>query len=278
MSEVVEKKDTVVIPSKVTIKGSRKNAWLPDGHDGSHRFSKTAEDMTVQVNRHTGVLETGLSLEVEKVLETKLRLTPGTLSRYNKEFWGRFKLTIPQKGVTLNPKDNPQDELTYRVMLVHQEVANSIAGNDRGDFPFARYVMHSEEEEVANINKVLNIEIDALKRFGEMSETQMIDFLKVYGKTPGRDASLDFIKAQVYKIVKAEPEIFLSTVTDHSYKVKIFIKNCLEKGVLKESGGKFLRPGGEALAYSEIQLIDFLQNKDNSEVVASIKAQLQAQG
>lgn len=278
MSDTLVKEKEIVLPKKVTIKASRGTGWLPAGSDGNHRFSKTAEHLTVQVDRSTGMLITGLSPEVEKELENKLHLKPGDLSRHNKEYWNKFKVVIPQAGALIKPKDNPSDEIIYRVMLVHQEVANSMAGYQRGDFPFARYVMHSEEEETATINHDINLKLEAYKRLGEMTETQKINFLKVYGKNPGKDASLDFITAQAGKIVDAEPKLFLNTINSPNYKDTIFIKTCLEKGVLKEVQGKYMRPGGEILAYSFDQLIDFLGNKDNHEVRGSLLAQLQAIG
>jgi len=276
MSEVIEKEVVTVLPKKVTIKASRKHTWLPEGHDGSHRFSKTAEHLTVQVDRHTNTLITGLTEEDEKRLEKKLNLSAGSLSKNKGKYWEKFKVVIPQSGVVLQPSTILADEIAYKVMLVHQEVANSSAGNARGEFPFARYVMNSEEEETETTNKEINLKLEAYKRLGEMTETEKRNFLKVYGKAAGRDSSTDFVTAQVGKIVDSEPKYFLDTVSDPNYKAHVFIKDCLANGILKESGGKYIRHGGDVLAYSLLQLVDFLQNKDNSEVTASLKAQLQA--
>lgn len=264
------------VPQKVTIKPARKNSFLPEGHDGSFRFSKTAEHLTIQIDRHTGVLKTGLSESDEKRLEAKMRLSPGTLSKYNKEYWTTFKVVVPQAGAVLKPAENSTDEIAYKVLLAHTEVANSISEFKSGDAPFARYIMHSEEEETETTNKEINLKLDAYKKLGEMSEEQMVAFLKVYGKNPGTGSSLDFIKAQIGKIVDSEPKVFLTTISDPFYKTRVFIKNCIGKGVIKESGGKYFRPGGEVIGYSMEQTIDFLNNRDNGEIVVILKGQLEA--
>ena len=46
---------------KVTLKPIKKHGWLPDNHDGSIRYSKCFERLTVQAQKGTGVLNTGMS-------------------------------------------------------------------------------------------------------------------------------------------------------------------------------------------------------------------------
>ena len=69
------KKESVIIDTtrdKVTLKPIKKNGWLPEDHDGSVRYSKCFERLTVQAARGTGVLQTGLSDEDEKpILKNK---------------------------------------------------------------------------------------------------------------------------------------------------------------------------------------------------------------
>jgi hypothetical protein len=279
MSEVAEKiKKDIVLPTKVTIKPSRKHTWLPEGHDGSLRFSNAIESLTVQVNRSTGMLITGLDEETQARLEKKMGLPANHLSRNKKlgEYWKTFAVKVGKNGLTLEPATNTADEIAYRVMLAHTEVANSVEENRSGKWPFARYVMESQEEEVATINNEINLKLDAYKKLGEMTESEKKNFLKVYGKAVGSDAKIDFINAQIGKIVDTEPKFFLETVSNPDYKAQVFIKDCLASGVLKETAGKYVRFGGDVLAYSLPQLIDFLMNKDNSEVVAELKAQLQS--
>jgi len=99
------KKESVVIntrPDKVTLKPIKKNGWLPDDHDGSIRYSKCFERLTVQATRGSGVLKTGLTEEDEKRLEKIMHMSPGTLSKYNKDYWTMFKVDVPKEGLILD--------------------------------------------------------------------------------------------------------------------------------------------------------------------------------
>ena len=67
----VTAKESVFKNDRVTLKPIKKNGWLPDDHDGSIRYSKCFERLTVQSQRGTGVLNTGLTEEDERRLEKK---------------------------------------------------------------------------------------------------------------------------------------------------------------------------------------------------------------
>lgn len=261
----------VVLPTKVTIKPARRNTWLPKNHDGSFRYSKTYERFVPQTDLRTGSLKTGLTEKDEIRLADKLGLPKGTLSRTNIEYWNKMFVNVPQDGAILLPINTPQDEIKYRFLLVHEEIANSKQEFDTGKAPFARYIMHSEEEEVENINKELDLKMEAITRLSKMTESDMRNFLKVYGKNP-KDTSAAFIKATVGKVVEDEPKNFLNILSDPNYKMVVFIKSCVEKGFVKESGGKYMRMGGEVMGYSLEQTVDYLSNPENQEVYLHLKS------
>ena len=127
-AEIVEEKKTkhVFLPKTIVIKSCRRNSWLPPDHDGSHRFGRTAEHLTVQIDRQTGILNTGLDSDDEKRIEKELNIKNGSLSRNKGSYWTTFFMKIPQNGIMLHPSTNIADEITYRVALVHTEIANSV--------------------------------------------------------------------------------------------------------------------------------------------------------
>ena len=274
--ETAEKKEKagVILPTKVTIKHARRNTWLPEKHDGSFRFSRTFERMVPQTDRRTNILNTGLTTADEIRLEQKLRKAHGSLAKTNYEFWSTVFVDIPQAGAVLLPTESVMDEIKYMFLLAHEEVANSKRDFDNGTTPFARYIMHSEEEEVENLNKELNVKLDAYDKFSKMSDTDMKNFLKVYGKN-AKDNSPSFIKATIGKVIEQEPQNFLNILKDPNYKMVVFIKTCAQHGFIKEQGGKYMRLGGEVLGYSLEQSVDFLSNPENQEVYLLLKSQLE---
>ena len=252
----VTAKESVFKNDRVTLKPIKKNGWLPEDHDGSIRYSKCFERLTVQSQRGTGVLNTGLTEEDERRLEKKMNMSPGTLSRYNKDYWNKFYIDVPKEGKELDLA-NPKDELVYFVLRDHQRVANSEM--ERFDSPFAEYVMTSVEQEAKVENK---------------KSKEMRDVLKVIGKRAGDDASVDFIESQLDKIVTEDPQEFLATVEDPTFTMRAFIDDCLSSRVLTKSGTKYVLPGGDVVGYTLEQTIEYLKNPDNQEVYLDLKGKL----
>jgi hypothetical protein len=268
------KKESVIIntrPDKVTLKPIKKNGWLPDDHDGSIRYSKCFERLTVQAARGTGVLQTGLSDEDEKRLENKMNMSPGTLSRYNKDYWTMFRVDISKEGTILD-LSSPEDELKYLVLKAHQRVANSEM--ERFDSPFAEYIMTSDEQEAKVVNRKSKLKRKAYKVFSGMSTTEMKDVLKVMGKRVGDDASVDFVESQLDKIVTDDPQNFLTTVEDPTFAMRAFIDDCISARVLVKNGTKYQLPGGDIVGYTLEQTIEYLQNPDNQEVYLDLKGKM----
>jgi len=268
---MVKENESVFKNDRVTLKPIKKNGWLPEDHDGSIRYSKCFERLTVQSQRGTGVLNTGLTDEDERRLEKKMNMSQGTLSRYNKDYWNKFYIDVPKEGKELDLA-NPKDELTYFVLKAHQRIANSEM--ERFDSPFAEYVMTSVEQEAKVENKKSKLKRKAYKVFSNMNTTEMRDVLKVIGKRAGDDASVDFIESQLDKIVTEDPQEFLATVEDPTFIMRAFIDDCLSSRVLTKSGTKYVLPGGDVVGYTLEQTIEYLKNPDNQEVYLDLKGKL----
>jgi hypothetical protein len=272
----MEKTKTMIeIPSKVTITQYRKTGWVDGAPDGEYQYTNTATVLSVQRDKKTGILNTGLEKEDEIRLERALGLNTGTLSKTS-SFWdqNKFNIRIGKGGITLSPKSSPMDEIKWRVMLVHTDIANS--DKTKSDWAFSRYVMSSEEEAVKETNKTINTKLEAFKEFSSMSEQGYKDFLLAYGKRIDSNSSIDFLKSEVGKLVDTEPQAFLDLIKGSDYKYKIFLRKLIDKGLVRESGGKYTLIGGEVLGFSFGQAIDFLLDPKNQDSVVSLKGQLTA--
>ncbi len=261
------------MPRFVTLKPFREHTHLPKDSDGLLRHSRTYERLTVQISASTNIINTGLTEDDERRLEIAMRLAVGTLSKYNREWWGNFKMEIPKNGIKLDTR-LPMDEIKYKVALVHSEVAPSEA--EKYFTPFANYVLTSEEQETQETLKSIEVEAEAYKEFSKLNINGMKDFLLVFGKNVKNDALDDFVKGAVGKTVKEEPAKFLEIIQDPNFKTKVFIKQCVIKNVLKESGTKYVMHGGDVLGYTMQATIDYLTNPENQEVYRSLKAQMEA--
>ncbi len=272
VAEAVQvERESVIDTTKVTLKPIKKHGWLPDDHDGSLRYSKCFERLTVQATKGTGILNTGLTEADEKRLEKKMHMSPGTLSKYNRDYWTMFKIDVPSEGISLDT-NSPEDEVKYLVLKAHQRVANSEM--ERFDTPFAEYVMTSVEQEAKMENKKSKLKRRAYKVFSNMSTTEMADVLKVMGKRAGDTASVDFIESQLDKIVTEDPQTFINTVEDPTFKMRAFIDDCISSRVLVKNGTKYQLPGGDIVGYTLEQAIEYLQNPDNQEVYLDLKGKM----
>lgn len=257
--------------SKVTVRPIKSNGWLPKDHDGFMRYSRCFERLTVQTDRTTALLNTGLKEEDERRIEKAMNLTAGTLSKYNRDYWSKFYMDIPKEGKVLD-LNLPSHELIYLVLKAHQRVANSEM--ERFDTPFAEYVMSNSEEEAVVRNKKGKVKREAYNKFNSLSIDQMFNVLKVHGKKVDSSASSDFIESEIDKLVEKNPQAFLDIVSDKDFVIKVFIEDCVRARALTKSGSKYMLTGGDIIGYSLSETIDYLNDPVNQEVYINLKGRL----
>lgn len=266
----------VNVPDEVTLKPFRVNGHMEKGHDGELRFSKTFEALTVQLDRSTNLINTGLTPAEELTLEKQMNLPGGSLSKYNRDWWGKFLINVPAKGIILHPRSNPMDFIKWKVAMVHQEVAKSEA--QKAFTPFANYVLTSIEEENRESLKGVEKKSAAFAKFNNMSVKEMKDFLRVYGKATDVNESSgeEFVKAKTGRVVEENPELFLTIMNDKTFKMRVFINRCIEKNLIINQATKYSLVGGDIIGYSLDKTVDYLSDKENQEVYITLKGQLDA--
>jgi hypothetical protein len=259
------------VRSKVTVRPIKTNGWLPTDHDGFTRYSKCFERLTVQMDRQTQLLNTGLTEEEERRIEAAMKLSPGTLSRYNKDYWATFYIDVPKTGKVLD-LNLPSHELQYKVLKAHQRVANSEI--ERYDTPFAEYVMSDKNEEAKARNEKSKTRRKAYNLFSSLSTSDMLNVLKVYGKKVDDSSTPDFIESEVDKLVEENPQGFIDLVKDSDFKMKVFVEDCIRARVITKTGTKYALTGGDVIGYSLGETITYLSDPKNQDVYMSLKSRL----
>lgn len=277
-NSAVEKKVEKV--ESVSLKPIVRTSWLPKGHDGEFKFTGCETWLVPFKNGQTGQRNTGLTEEDERRLEIKLRLTVGTLNRYNEDYWGKYKVMIPKEGKILM-LDNPKDELDYLTLKANPLIANSLM--EVADSPGATHYLSSvaKEAEVDNIKE--KSERSAIKKFGQYSSKEMLDVLKIYTQLEGKAAAklttstpVDLIETTLYNKLKADPEEFLRISNDPSFKTRVLIDDLVSARVLIKTGSKYIVNGGDTVGATLQDTIDFLENPSNQDVLISLKGKLEA--
>jgi len=275
-----EVKESVVGIKTVTVKPIKRRGWLPEGHDGEYRFTGTRIFFQPETDSKTRQLKTGLTEEDERRLEKLMHMTPGTLNKYNKDFWGNNLMSIPKEGKTYY-LDNPKDELEYKVLINWSKVAPSQAAVI--DCPEAIFFLSNVEEDAKKEVVKANIEMKAMKTFGKLSTDDMKNVLKIYtqleGKSTGKitkDMSVDFISSTLYKKVKENPEEFLRIVEDPSFETRVLIDDLVSNRILTKSGSKYIITGGDVLAPTLEATVDYLKDPHNQDVLLTLIQKLKS--
>lgn len=263
----------------ITCKPAPRVHWFGDSN-AAGIFSEAVNIYQPEVDSVRKQLKTGLTEDDERRLEKALHLAVGTLNKYNKDYWGTCFIKIPKKGRVFE-LTNPQDELEYRILSQHSKFATGGLGIQ--DNPEAEFYFTSDEQDAQVKNTKIKIERDAVKRFGALDFSDMVDVLKYFalmeGKKTGtinKTSSRDFVEATLYDRVKNSPKEFLAALDNKAFKTIVFIEKCVEHNIISKSGARYSIKGGETLGVTLEATIDYLEDPHNQDVYFLLKDKLDA--
>jgi len=272
---------------------TRATDMFSDKQAGSSMFPGAKVTISLPRSESTRQLIPILSEEGQKFFEKKLHRKDGDLNFYdpNSPFWSTFTFKLSgEDNLKLNLAD-PVDNLRYRILKVMKNVAPSWdARFDRGEYKFA--ILEDGYDTIETNKKSDKLE-RAYEAFGEIKNSidKLTDVLEVYGKKVPKDAKLDWLQAQVRKMItnEATPKTstvqtideFLLIVEDKHFETKVLIEKAVQAGALIKSGKTGYKLPGQApeevnTANHINEMVEFLQNKKNQEILLKIKAQVSA--
>ncbi len=258
----------------VYVKPIQRSSWLPAGHDGEIRYTNCAEFLTVQMDTKLRCLNTGITEEEALVLEKELKMSPGTLSKYNVDYWSSFASLIPitRDGLELH-LENPKDFIRYRNLLAHTEIANS--EREKYESPEYKYVMTSPEQEAKIKNEKSRVIRKAYQLLGKLSFSEQKDVLKLQGKRVNNDSSEDFVESSITDLIEKNPMEFIEIVNDPMFKNKVFIQDCIANRTIIKSGSKYMLNGGDVIGLSIQEAIEYITDPNNQDVYIRLKAKVE---
>ena len=261
----------------------RDGGWVASNHDSSFLNDGAVRDYTVPSKARGRVLvnpcpdfvqdkKTNIddwqALADELGLESVRDLNPNTI----KGFWMReaeSTVKMDKRGKYLNLNDT-RDFVEFLVLRSNSHlIAHSWATRfDSGEFMFA---LVEDGEEI--IDQVSNLEQEK-KAFAyldqiDSSTEKMTDFLYVFyltkkeAKKPPRNGTVDWLKAEVGKIIKSDLNIFLGILDDPDYNLKLLIQRSVDSGALHKDKHRYTFPGADAPVGNLEDLIAFLDDEKN---------------
>jgi len=269
---------------KVSVKPiHRDGGWVASNHDSAFLNDGAVRDYTVPSKARGRVLvnpcfdfvqdkdkkiDDWQALADELGLESIRDLNPNT----PKGFWMReaeSTVKLDKRGKYLNLNDT-RDFIEYLVLRSNSHlIAPTWATRfDNGEFMFA---LVEDGEEI--IDKVSNLE-EKKKAYAyldqiDSSAEKMTDFLYVYyltkkeAKKPPRNGKVDWLKAEIGKIIENDLNIYLGILDDPDYNLKLLIQRSVDSGALLKDRHKYTFPGADSAVGNLEQLIAYLDDEKN---------------
>lgn len=188
------------------------------------------------LNKHTGVLRTGLTAEESEELEKQLGLEEGDLAPAGK-YWNNFVVIIPHDGLTINAdkKMNPIGYIQVKAMEDDPDIASS--EDSAAKQASADFVLTNEVAEAKSKNSRLEVKGQAYAKFYSMTNSEIVDALYMFGMDPG-DIDIEVAKARLGEKLETESGIksFRRVVGDPLFKDKVWMAKLIKLGILKKQG------------------------------------------
>lgn len=269
----LRKKKVIIRPIR------RKGGWVPETHDSSFMNDGANMGIVVPVT-HGNVIVDPLydfvkddEYDDKKLFAREIGVEDETRLNVHvkKNYWVGNTVSLNRNGLTLE-LSNPIDFIKY--IILRSDTAR-IAPNwksrfEKGTYKFA---MVAEGEEIeAKVTKVDDVK-EAYKLFGKIdySVTKMKDFLYVYylikkeAKKPPREASVEWLKAELGRIIDEDLQLFLEILKDKAYDTKLLIQKSTNCGALIRKKHLYYVPGADKPVGVLDDVIEFINDSRNQD-------------
>lgn len=213
-------------------------------------------------------------------------------NKNDNSFWNTYyvKIVKTPELMSIGKKfdlSDINDALAYKVLLTWKtEVAPT--WEQRNKYPSIRYAFVDENYEEKKAVEELDEAFKIGTYYGELksSDKKMRDFINVYYMNGSKkifipdDYNTTSLISELSKIINTDKEGFIKTFEDKNFKIKKFIADCVDRGVIKKIGiGTFIIDGvSTEYSFEELiaQISDWELNKIDNRATDPIYAKLLA--
>jgi hypothetical protein len=162
------------------------------------------------------------------------------------------------------------------LLVNSEEIASSLEELRHKKKPTYKYVLVDTEEESKVASKEADIEEHAWSNYGEIKNdrSKMFDVLRIYGKKPSKDATDDFLRAQIKTMLKDNPAEFVSITNDPNLEVKLLIEKAISKGAISRKTNSYSLPGGDKIGTTLFEAAEWLSKPENQEIYLNIQTKV----
>ena len=216
-------------------------------HVNYGRMNENAKKTYVVPRLSSGLFVNVLTNDEKDFLENLLGLESNALSIYKREdnFWddsndnGLASVTLSKQDNILNLAD-PDDYIRYKILLANKDyIAPSYEYYE--DHPKATYEYYitSEEAESKSALKSVGNKSKAYMELGTMKDSisKMRVLLEILtGKASSPNTKSEYLQVELSKCIEGNAKEFLRIIADPLLDTKVFIKECLEAGLISKRG------------------------------------------
>lgn len=228
----------------------------------------------------SGEIATGLTLDQKKKwlpVLVEVSADDPTFFAKVKAFYAPLTIKVPIAGVKLNialdkngDPVNVLDYIKYRFALVSPKVSEKEELHPDSDF----YIENPQEKRKERKSK-LDLKKAANKEFLKATANpQKIEMLVVNLGLWKADLDSDDFEMVLDEYIESNPQRFLEVAKDPNLEIKCFINKCVSAEVLRKVGTSIIN-GDMTIGNSDDDAVAYLNDKANSEVLATLKARLQ---
>lgn len=243
------------------------------GYFGLVSYPKSVTTIGCQLGSKGGY-NTGLTEDEERYYEKALDLQPNQLNKHSK-WWGdvfnvEYAIRLNNTKTTELIMDNPVNQLKYKVLLAHTDVANSELEKSK---PGVQFFIDDEELKAKEELKTLNFELEGMKLIIGFTPDEKKGALRLFGKIGLDTMSEDVASSYLMQEMKRDPKKFFDIVTDKEMKTKMFISELSERKILTRTGNMF-KYGDDIIANSTPECVEYLNDPKNQSVRLALETKL----
>lgn len=237
------------------------------------------------LSRSSRSTNTGLTPEEEK------KYMPGILGMSEsdpafrnrvKEYFSEMTVDIPpgeegkQFDLSLDENGDPvnlSDYITYKFVLCDPRVAEDKEASRGMDAMF-----YIEDKKKVNKTRHAKTQIrkDAWKEFVNLcaDDDKFEMAFRILAKGDVNEVGREAAEPLLEDLMMGNPQAFLDTVKDRKLEMKFIISHGIALNILRQEGTAILLHD-ETLGYTMDEAVLFLENKENSTILATLKARIQ---
>lgn len=270
---------------KVTVKPIIKpTAMIPDVNHRAAFLAPNAKYRIIVPTLRNGTYKNPLTNEEKEFYENEewgLGYGRNTLSVLKKEdnYWDNFEVFLGKEMLTLD-LSNPEDYLKYKVLLASSDLIAASHRDVKDKFKATyKFYLEHEEDVIEDKAESANITATAWKHYFELVKDRgrMFNMLAIYGKRPSNDVSDDFLSSEIASIIergKTYAKEFVAYCEDPDFDLRVLFRNATRQGIIIKRNNQFLTTDGEFLGRTEEQVLKFIKEPVNQELILKIESRV----